>query len=178
MTTLFTRREAFVLIGGALFTSMFPVSVHAGRLRDAVTNLIEGTYKDDIEDMEQDEVDDLAQDVVHVSKRVRQSEHELRSHVTKTWESTSPGRGHTERCPYCISVAQEVEQGNPNLTPVSNKIPRCFYINRIPYVASAWGTLHRYLSGVVGPAEGYIVFQGGRYYGISGSRIFLAAPAC
>jgi hypothetical protein len=175
----FLHRRTLILGAGAMATfALLPLPARAGKLRDAVINLVEGSYEDDIDLMDQGEVDDLAQDVVQVTERVRNSDSDMRRHVEVTWNDTSPGRHHTERCPYCISVAQSVEEMNPNVTPVNPQIPTCFYFGGVPYVASDWGTLHRVYGGQVGPAEGYIVFQNGQYLGIGAAGVFPAEGVC
>lgn len=180
MPLVLLPRRSFLTIclGSMTYLTLPAIPVLAGRLTDAVANLVEGTYESDIDLMSQDEVDDLAEDTVRVSNRVRRGPNDMRGHVEDTWDDPSPGRRHTERCPYCISVAQEVEDRNPALTPVNSRIPNCFYFGGVPYAASNWGTLHRIVGGQIGPAEGHIVFQNGQYFGVGRGGAFPAQGVC
>ena len=121
--------------------------------------------------------------IMPVADRLQTASYDLRQHFEEEWEyaSSSNGRSHTSRCPYCIAVAKEVERTLPSsvLDPVPNRTPNCFVINGSQFAASGWGTLHSVQNGRTGPAVGTIWFSNGQYFGrgYDGS-IVTAQPNC
>ncbi len=163
----------------AASTAVIAPPALAGKFRDAVINFVEENYKDDIERMADGALRKLVERVLPVEREIERAPRDLQDHVDDTWGDGEGTRRHTTRCPYCISVAQEVESRAPNLEKVPNRVPRCFMVNGVPYVASDWGTLHRYVNGQTGPAEGYIWFSNGQYIGVGyNGRQFPAQAAC
>jgi len=175
----FSRRSLFRLGSGMVVASVLAPVANAGRFREAVIEFVETNYRDDIDRMSDREVSSVARRVLAVEDDIERSAPDLRDHVDDTWSVGRGSQRHTERCPYCISVAQQVERRAPELTPVQNRVPRCFVIQSVPYIASQWGTLHRYVQGRTGPAEGVIWFSNGQYIGVGYNGLRLSAqPAC
>ncbi|MEH6359599.1 MAG: hypothetical protein V7761_02585 [Amylibacter sp.] len=174
-----SRRSMFILAAAPAATFIFPTLGYAMRFREAVINFVEENYREDIESMGKNAIDDLVRRVLPIEDEIEQAPQDLQEHVDTTWSGGTGSRRHTERCPYCISLAGNVENRAPALTQVTSRLPECFVINGAGYVVRQGGSLHRYKNGQVGPAEGYIWFTNGQYIGVGfdGER-FKAEPAC
>lgn len=181
MTLSSLDRRKFLLLTscGAAALSM-NTTAHGGKFRNAVITFVERNYDSSLEDVSDDILEDIAERVLPVENKLQNAPDELKEHINETWgdSDTSSDQRHTEKCPYCISVAKEIERRAPVLKPVENKTPRFFVINSAPYVSSNWGSLHRYFGGVTGPAEGSIWFSNGQYVGRAYNGVTLhAQPA-
>ena len=175
------RRKFLLGSGVCLVTIGQPQLSYAGRLKDAVINFVEENYGDSLDEMTDEEIDDFAREVPRIERRVANADSDLKKHIDEAWgdENDLEDRHHTEKCPYCISLAKEVESRVPELEPIDNRVPRCFVINNADYVSSDWGSLHRYINGNIGPAEGSIWFRNGTYMARNAfGRLLLANPAC
>ena len=180
MVTAISRRKLVIGLAGTVAVSTLP-KASAGRFWDAVINFVEINYERSLRELTQDGLRYLVEKVLPVEDRLLGEAVDLRSHFDQNWSSfgSDDTQSHTEKCPYCLAVAREVERRAPELDPVANRIPKCFIINGAQYITSDWGTLHRYGNGGTGNAEGTIWFSNGEYVGRgnNGQR-FLAIPNC
>ena len=168
-----------ILAAAPAASLVLPTLAYAMKFREAVINFVEENYREDIESMGKSAINSLVRRVLPIEDEIEQAPQDAQEHVDTTWNDGSGSRGHTERCPYCISLARNVENRAPVLTQVTSRLPECFIINGAGYVVSQGGLLHRYINGQVGQAEGYIWFTNGQYIGIgfNGKRL-RAKPAC
>ena len=179
----FDRRK-FLLGSGmcVIAISQYQFS-YATRLQNAVTRFIDENYSDSLDEMTDEEINDVAREIPEIESRLASADRDLRNHIEESWgdEDSQENIRHTEKCPYCNSLATEVQSRIPELDPVENKIPRCFVINNAGYVSSDWGSLHRYFNGNIGPVEGSIWFKNGTYMArnaFGGLQLALPHPAC
>ncbi len=158
-----------------------PETAYAGKLTDAVAKLAEKEWRSEIEDMDSGDIQDMAEVVEDVADDIGYDDDpKWREHILDTWgEGESDTRRHVSKCPYCRGAAVKVAE-QTGLPDPPNRIPKCFVINGAPYGAGNWGELyplHPQTGQVVGPAEGSIWFQNGRYLGVNMvGRAFSARP--
>ncbi|MEO9970619.1 MAG: hypothetical protein ABJG15_12535 [Hyphomonadaceae bacterium] len=180
MSALLSRRKFMVAAAGLAALSNLP-RASAGRFQASVINFVQTNYNQSLKDVTQDGLSHLIAKVAPIEEALLGEAVDLRSHFDQNWSrlGTDSTRSHTEKCPYCISVARDVERRMPELAQVQDRIPSCFIINGAQYIASDWGSLHRYNEGRIGRSEGTIWFANGDYVGRghSGDR-FLAMPNC
>ena len=165
-------RLVFALaIAGSIVVLTNNAADAASRLEKAVTKLTEKAYGRDLENLSDDEIEEVAENITDKADDIEyDDDSNFREHILDTWgRGASTSRRHIEKCPYCIDVANDVRSGQPDLTPVRNRIPTCFMIAGVYYGADPGGLLYRLhpqTGQAMGPAEGYIWFGGGRYVGV------------
>lgn len=174
------RRKVIIAMAGAAIGTGLP-RASAQPFRDAVINFIETNYDRSLRDMTRSGLRYLVEKVLPIENDLLNAALDLGVHFDQNWSRSGPEstRSHTAKCPYCISVAKEVERRAQELDPIRDRTPKCFMINGAQYVASEWGSLHRYHNGAIGGAEGAIWFEHGEYVGRgnNGQR-FMARPNC
>lgn len=164
-----------------LVTFIWLPQAYAGKLTNALANLVEKEWPSDVERMDDDEIDDLISVTEDVADEIDYNDdHKWREHIEDTWgENESETRHHISKCPYCRGAASEIAQ-RTGLRAPRNNIPKCFVINGRPYGAGNWGELyplHPQTGQVIGAAEGSIWFQNGSYLGVSHfGQAFQARP--
>ena len=181
MTVLFDRRK-FLLASSSAAVALSASSAHAQGLLNALKNFIWNNYDRSLRDLTNDGIREVIRRVQPIADDLQNANSDLREHFENEWAAASSrdGRSHTSQCPYCITVAKEVERRVPTaLASIPNRTPDCFVINGNNYAASNWGTLHSIQNGSIGPAVGAIWFSNGQYYGrgYNGS-IAPAQPGC
>ena len=165
-----------------LVTFIWLPQAYAGKLTNALANLVEKEWTDDVERMNNGEIHYLVSVTRDVADEIDEnSDRNWREHIEDTWGANdSETRHHISKCPYCQGAANKIAQ-RTGLRAPRNNIPKCFFINGRPYGAGNWGELyplHPQTGQVAGAAEGSIWFQNGNYLGVSHFGQAFQARSC
>ena len=180
MKTILSRRK-FLLASSSSVLALAYTPAQAQNFLNSLRNFIVSNYDRSLRDLTNDAVKALIRKVMPIADDLQTATSGLQQHFFEEWDNaiSTNGNLHTQKCPYCIAVAKEVERRAPELDQIPNKTPNCFLINGAPYVSSSWGSLHSYQNGVIGPAQGAIWFANGKYIARAhNGRSYIATPAC
>ena len=176
-----------VLLGLAIGVTPVNAQSVRDRLQQAFFNQADAVFGDDLEELSNRAAGRVERNIRNLAGNLLNQGRNAVDHLLENWFGP-PGepdanRDHVEECPLCYNTSLQLANGTQlsslfQTGEINLRVPSYFNIGGALYGRDARGLLYRAhpTTGVaIGPAEGYLWFQGTQYYGMTPNGLMYPA---